>query len=232
MHSAFFRTTVALVASSIALAFAGHALAAQSAPTPNVTPINSIPGAKSAIATFAGGCFWTMEHAFDDVPGVIVAISGYSGGHVANPSYEEVSTGTTGHVETVEVHYDPAKVSYAKLLDIYWHDIDPTQVGGQACDTGDEYRSMIFTHDAAQMKQALAYKDALQKSGLFKQPIAVQIVAAGPFYPAEEYHQHFTKKNPERYGEYRVGCGRDRRLQAIWGTTAHKDLAAPAADRN
>ena len=113
-------------------------------------------------------------------------------------------------------------MSYAKLLDIYWHDIDPTQVGGQACDTGDEYRSMIFTHDATQMRQAQAYKDALQKSGAFKQPIAVQIENAGPFYPAEEYHQHFTKKNPEHYNAYRIGCGRDRRLQAIWGATAHK----------
>ena len=129
--------------------------------------VSTVPSAKLAIATFAGGCFWTMEHAFDDVPGVTVAISGYTGGHVANPSYEQVSTGTTGHVETVEVHYDPAKVSYAKLLDIYWHRIDPTQVGGQACDTGDEYRSMIFTHDAVQQRQAQAYKDALRASGTF-----------------------------------------------------------------
>jgi len=218
MRKLSIRTTAALMAASIALAFAGHALAAPAAPTTNVTPIATIASTKSAIATFAGGCFWTMEHAFDDVPGVIVAISGYSGGHVANPSYEEVSTGTTGHVETVEVHYDPAKVSYAKLLDIYWHDIDPTQVGGQACDTGDEYRSMIFAHDATQLRQAQAYKDSLQKSGLFHAPIVVQIQNAGPFYAAEEYHQHYTKKNPDSYERYRVGCGRDRRLQAVWGT--------------
>jgi peptide-methionine (S)-S-oxide reductase len=188
----------------------------------NVTLVNVISSAKTEVATFAGGCFWTMEHAFDDVPGVVSAISGYTGGHVANPSYDDVSTGTTGHVESVEVHYDPSKVSYAKLLDIYFHDIDPTQVGGQACDTGDEYRSMIFAHDAAQQKQAQAYKDALQRSGAFKQPIAVQVVAAGAFYPAEDYHQQFVKKNPEYYERYRVGCGRDRRLQAIWGTQAHK----------
>ena len=220
MRSIFIRC--APIAAMLALAFTGHAFAAATPSATTITPITTVPGANLAIATFAGGCFWTMEHAFDDVPGVIVAISGYSGGHVKNPSYEDVSTGTTGHVETVEVHYDPAKVTYTKLMDIYWHDIDPTQVGGQACDTGDEYRSMIFTHDATQMKQAQAYKDALQRSGAFKQPIAVQIVAAGPFYPAEEYHQQFTKKNPEYYNRYRVGCGRDGRLQAIWGAQAHR----------
>jgi peptide-methionine (S)-S-oxide reductase len=188
----------------------------------DVTLVNVVSGAKTDVATFAGGCFWTMEHAFDDVPGVVTAVSGYTGGHVANPSYEDVSTGTTGHVESVEVHYDPAKVSYARLLDIYFHDIDPTQVGGQACDTGDEYRSMIFVHNAAQQKQAQAYEDSLRRSGAFKQPIAVQIATAGAFYPAEDYHQQFVKKNPEYYERYRVGCGRDRRLQAIWGTKAHK----------
>lgn len=188
----------------------------------NVTLVNVISGAKTEVATFAGGCFWTMEHAFDDVPGVVSAVSGYTGGHVRNPSYEDVSSGTTGHVESVEVHYDPSKISYAKLLDIYFHDIDPTQVGGQACDSGDEYRSMIFAHDAAQQKQAQAYKDALQRSGAFKQPIAVQVVAAGAFYPAEDYHQQYTKKNPDSYARYRIGCGRDRRLQAIWGASAHK----------
>jgi peptide-methionine (S)-S-oxide reductase len=207
---------------SVALAFAAHAFAASQDDASNVTPIATVAGAKLAIATFAGGCFWTMEHAFDKVPGVVSAISGYSGGHVKNPSYDEVSTGTTGHVETVEVHYDPRRISYTKLLDIYWHDIDPTQVGGQACDHGDEYRSMIFTHDATQMRQAQAYKTTLEKSGAFKQPIAVQIVAAGPFYPAEAYHQQFTIKNPEYYERYRVGCGRDHRLEAIWGASAYK----------
>lgn len=227
MRMMSFRTTACVVALGSALAFAGYGFAAPAKQSPagrtaGATLIDAIPSAKLAIATFAGGCFWTMEHAFDNVPGVVSAISGYSGGHVKNPSYDEVSTGTTGHVESVEVHYDPAKISYAKLLDIYWHDIDPTQVGGQACDSGDEYRSMIFAHDAAQMKQAQAYKDSLQHSGLFKQPIAVQIVASGPFFPAEEKHQRFTIKNPQYYEQYRVGCGRDRRLQAIWGAQAHK----------
>ncbi|HEY2346956.1 MAG TPA: peptide-methionine (S)-S-oxide reductase MsrA [Xanthomonadaceae bacterium] len=214
MRTTTWRTTLALAATA-ALAWGGHAFAGNDAAS--VTLIDTVSNAKLAVATFAGGCFWTMEHAFDDVPGVTVAISGYSGGNVANPSYEQVSTGTTGHVETVEVHYDPKKVSYAHLLDIYFHRIDPTQVGGQACDIGDEYRSMIFVQDPVQLKQAEAYSQALEKSGLFHAPIAVQIRVAGPFYAAEEYHQHFTKKNPEYYERYRIGCGRDRRLQAVWG---------------
>lgn len=210
------KTRVALaIAASAALAWAGHAFARSN--DSNVTLIQTVDNARLAVATFAGGCFWTMEHAFDDVPGVTVAISGYTGGHVANPSYDQVSTGTTGHVESVEVHYDPGKVSYAHLLDIYFHRIDPTQVGGQACDNGDEYRSVIFAQDPDQLRQAQAYMDTLKKSGLFHAPLAVQLRAAGPFYAAEEYHQHFTKKNPGYYERYRVGCGRDRRLQAVWG---------------
>lgn len=221
--------STAVLALGIALGVAGHGFAAPMKPAPTsvkpvVTMVSTVPGAKLAVATFAGGCFWTMEHAFDKVPGVVKAISGYSGGHVKNPSYEQVSTGTTGHVESVEVHYDPAKISYTKLMDIYWHDIDPTQVGGQACDTGDEYRSMIFVHDAEQLKQAQAYKDTLQRSGVFKQPIATQIMKAGPFYAAEEYHQQFTIKNPQYYEQYRVGCGRDRRLKAVWGALTHKSI--------
>ncbi len=209
------RASLAAIAAATALAFAGHAWAAS---TPdNVTLITTVSDAKLAVATFAGGCFWTMEHAFDDVPGVVSAVSGYTGGHVANPSYDQVSTGTTGHVESVEVHFDPKKVSYAHLLDIYFHRIDPTQVGGQACDHGDEYRSMVFVQDPVQLKQAQAYIDTLKNSGLFHDPIAVQLRAAGPFYAAEDYHQQFTKKNPEYYERYRVGCGRDRRLQAVWG---------------
>jgi peptide-methionine (S)-S-oxide reductase len=222
MRKTIFSATAGVLALGAALAFAAHGAAPAAkpnVPAAGTTLINTIASPKLAVATFAGGCFWTMERAFDKVPGVIKAISGYSGGHVKNPSYDEVSTGTTGHVETVEVHYDPAKISYAKLLDIYWHDIDPTQVGGQACDVGDEYRSMIFTHDAEQMKQAQAYKDSLKTR--FGKPIAVQIASAGPFYPAEEYHQQFTIKNPQYYEQYRIGCGRDRRLQAVWGT-AHK----------
>jgi peptide-methionine (S)-S-oxide reductase len=218
MRSISIRTRATVIATAVALAFVGHSFAANTPGSNGVTLVDSVPSTRFAIATFAGGCFWTMEHAFDDVPGVIVAISGYTGGHVRNPSYDDVSTGTTGHVESVEVHYDPTKVSYPKLLDIYWHRIDPTQVGGQACDTGDEYRSVIFTHDPTQLRQAQAYEDSLQNSGIFHAPIAVKIENAGPFYAAEEYHQHYTKKNPDSYERYRVGCGRDRRLQAVWGT--------------
>ena len=225
MRTIPFRITASAIALGVALAFAGHGFAAPAKTAPgarasSATLINAIPSAKLAVASFAGGCFWTMERAFDKVPGVISAISGYSGGHVKDPSYDLVSTGTTGHVETVEVHYDPAKISYAKLLEIYWHDIDPTQAGGQACDEGDEYRSMIFAHNATQMRQAQAYKESLKSA--FKQPIAVQIAAAGPFYAAEDYHQQFTIKNPQYYEQYRIGCGRDRRLQAVWGAQAHK----------
>lgn len=203
----------ALLAAAIALA--GHAAASERPAA--VVPIRIVSDVKEAVATFAGGCFWTMEHAFDDVPGVLAAVSGYEGGHVANPSYEQVSTGSTGHVETVEVRFDPRKVSYAQLLDIYFHRIDPTQVGGQACDHGDEYRSVVFVHDPVQLRQVQAYMRVLKKSGLFHAPLAVQLRAAGPFYPAEAYHQQFTKKNPQYYERYRVGCGRDRRLQAVWG---------------
>ena len=203
------------VVAATALAMSGHAVASKAAPA--IIPIHVVDEARRAVATFAGGCFWTMEHAFDDVPGVISAISGYSGGHVANPSYEQVSTGSTGHVESVQVTFDPTKVTYAHLLDIYFHRIDPTQVGGQACDHGDEYRSVVFAQDPVQLRQAQAYMDALKKSGLFHAPLAVQLRAAGPFYPAEAYHQQFTKKNPAYYERYRIGCGRDRRLQAVWG---------------
>jgi peptide-methionine (S)-S-oxide reductase len=213
-----FRTTRIGSARLLLLPLAALALMAAG----NVTLVNVVSGVKTQVATFAGGCFWTMEHAFDDVPGVVSAISGYTGGHVKNPSYEDVSSGLTGHVESVEVHYDPSKISYARLLDIYFHHIDPTQVGGQACDTGDEYRSVIFAHDATQQKQAQAYTDALQRSGAFRQPIAVRVAVAGVFYPAEDYHQQFVKKNPAYYERYRIGCGRDRRLQAIWGASANK----------
>ncbi|MBS0194733.1 MAG: peptide-methionine (S)-S-oxide reductase MsrA [Proteobacteria bacterium] len=196
------------------LAGAGFALAGTGT---GVVMIHTVDDARLAVATFAGGCFWTMEHAFDDVPGVVSATSGYSGGHVADPSYDQVSTGDTGHVESVQVRFDPAKVSYAHLLDIYFHRIDPTQVGGQACDHGDEYRSVVFAQDPVQLRQAQAYMDVLKKSGLFHAPLAVQLRAADTFYPAEAFHQQFAKKNPAYYERYRVGCGRDRRLQAVWG---------------
>jgi peptide-methionine (S)-S-oxide reductase len=171
----------------------------------------------TAKATFAGGCFWCMEGPFDKVPGVISTTSGYTGGKTKNPTYEQVSSGTTGHAESVEVQYDPTKVSYEKLLDVFWHNIDPTQRDGQFCDHGSQYRTAIFYHSDEQRKLAEASKAALQKNKPFKGDIVTEIVPAQQFYPAEEYHQDFYKKNPVRYKIYRTGCGRDARLQALWG---------------
>ena len=170
---------------------------------------------KTATATFAGGCFWCVEADFDKVDGVISTTSGYTGGGKANPSYEEVSRGDTGHAEAVEIVYDPSKVSYEKLLDVFWHNIDPLAKDRQFCDHGNQYRTAIFYHGDEQRKLAEASKAAVQ--GRFKEPIATEIVAAGPFYKAEDYHQDFYVKNPIRYKFYRYNCGRDTRLDELWG---------------
>ncbi|MGZ8156715.1 MAG: peptide-methionine (S)-S-oxide reductase MsrA [Burkholderiales bacterium] len=170
-----------------------------------------------AVATFAGGCFWCMEPPYDKLPGVLSTVSGYMGGKTRNPTYEQVSTGTTGHTEVVQVEYDPAKVNYAKLLEVFWRNIDPTQRDGQFCDHGSQYRTAIFYHDEEQKKLALASKTQIEKTKSFKGDIATEITAAPQFYRAEEYHQDFYKKNPTRYKFYRSGCGRDARLQALWG---------------
>ncbi len=169
------------------------------------------------IATFAGGCFWCMEPPFDKLDGVISTVSGYTGGRTVDPTYEEVSSGTTGHAESLQVTYDPSKLGYEKLLDVFWHNIDPLARDRQFCDIGEQYRSAIFYHNDEQKRLAQASKGALEQSGRFKQPIATQIVAAGPFYPAEEYHQDYYKKNPIRYKFYRYNCGRDQRLKELWG---------------
>jgi peptide-methionine (S)-S-oxide reductase len=174
----------------------------------------------TAKATFAGGCFWCVEADFDKVEGVISTTSGYTGGRSANPSYEEVSRGGTGHAEAVEIVYDPAKVSYEKLLDVFWHNIDPLAKDRQFCDHGDQYRSAIFYQDEQQ--RALAEASKAQVAKRFKQPIQTEIVAAGPFYNAEEYHQVYYKKNPIRYRFYRFNCGRDARLEELWGKTESK----------
>jgi peptide-methionine (S)-S-oxide reductase len=175
-------------------------------------------GAKLATATFAGGCFWCMEHPFDSLNGVVSVTSGYTGGTKSHPTYEEVSSGGTGHAESVQVVYDPAKISYQKLVDTFWHNIDPVVMNRQFCDIGEQYRSAIFYHDAAQKQIAEASKQELQKR--FKQPIATEIVAATTFWPAEGYHQHYYKTNPVRYKFYRFGCGRDQRLAELWGKAA------------
>jgi peptide-methionine (S)-S-oxide reductase len=171
-------------------------------------------------ATFAGGCFWCMEPPFDKVDGVIATISGYTGGQTKNPTYEEVSAGRTGHAEAVQVIYDPGKVTYEKLLQIFWHNIDPTVANRQFCDAGTQYRSAIFYHDATQKRLAEESKQAIEKSGQIKQPIVTQIVPAGEFTVAEDYHQDFYKKNSFRYNSYRTGCRRDARLRELWGPSA------------
>jgi len=193
-----------------AVAFAGSA-AAQMAPLPK-------PGPGQAVATFAGGCFWCTESDFDHVAGVISTTSGYTGGHAANPTYHQVSAGGTGHAESVEVIYDPSKVSYQKLLTYYWHSVDPTVQNQQFCDHGNQYRTAIFVHNDEERKLAEASKKKV--AAQLGKPIYTEIAQAGPFYPAEEYHQDFYKKNPTKYKFYRWNCGRDQRLQKIWG--AHK----------
>ena len=172
----------------------------------------------SDTATFAGGCFWTMEHAYDEVPGVISAVSGFTGGTTKNPKYMEVVNGNTGHLEAVQVVYDPAKVSYETLLWTFWHNIDPFQTDGQACDTGPSYHTAVFVRTAEQRQAASASRQEI--IGRFQRDVATQIRTAGRFYAAEEYHQDYAKKNPGHYGMYRTGCGRDRRLQAVWGGDA------------
>jgi peptide-methionine (S)-S-oxide reductase len=170
-----------------------------------------------ATAYFAGGCFWCMEEAFEKVEGVSAVVSGYMGGTAANPSYEQVSAGQTGHAESVEVQYDPAKVSYQQLLDAFWRNIDPITANAQFCDHGSQYRAAIFYGTEEEQRLAQASKAAIEQSKRFAQPIVTQIVPASTFYPAEEYHQDFYKKNPIRYKYYKFTCGRAQRLEALWG---------------
>jgi peptide-methionine (S)-S-oxide reductase len=177
----------------------------------------SLPRAEPATALFAGGCFWSMERPFDQLRGVVAVSVGYTGGHTKNPSYEEVSSGRTGHLEAVQVSYDPATISYEKLVDAFWHNIDPVSPDGQFCDFGPQYRTAIFYRDSAQRRVAEESKRQLEASARFGQPIATAIQPATEFYRAEEYHQHYYRKNPVRYNLYRVGCGRDRRLAEVWG---------------
>ena len=174
------------------------------------------------IATFAGGCFWCMEPPYDEIPGVISTTSGYIGGQKKNPTYEEVSSGRTGHTEAVQVVYDPKKVSYQKLLDVFWMNIDPTTPNAQFCDHGSQYRSGIFYHNEEQMRLALASRDQIERTKRFREPIVTEITKAATFYPAEDYHQDYYKKNPLRYKFYRANCGRDQRLEQLWGKPVKK----------
>ena len=186
------------------------ALAAARAQTPE----------RISVAIFAGGCFWCVEEAFEEVPGVVRAVSGYTGGTTIDPTYEQVSSKGTGHFESVQVSFDASKVSYAQLLDWFWRNIDPLDATGQFCDKGSPYRSAIFYSNDEQKQIAEASKRALQTSGRIKGEIATLILPAGPFYPAEEYHQGYAKKNPFKYQYYKQGCGRPQRLEQIWGPPA------------
>jgi peptide-methionine (S)-S-oxide reductase len=176
--------------------------------------------AGAARAIFAGGCFWCMEPPFESLDGVYAVNSGYTGGRKEQPTYEEVSSGSTGHTEAIEILYDKSKVKYETLLDIFWKNIDPLAKDYQFCDHGSQYRSGIYPLDAAQQAAAEASKKALAASGRFQQPIVTEIVAAGAFWQAEDYHQDYYKKNPIRYKFYRNGCGRDARLRELWGENA------------
>jgi peptide-methionine (S)-S-oxide reductase len=168
-----------------------------------------------AIATFAGGCFWCMQPPFDRVEGVVETVVGYTGGRVEDPTYEQVSAGATGHAEAIRVHFDPRKVGYAELLDVFWRNVDPFDAGGQFCDRGNQYRSAVFFHDAEQEGLAEASRKAVE--GRFGREVATQVVQAGPFYRAEEYHQNYYLERPIRYRLYTGGCGRAQRLAEIWG---------------
>lgn len=168
------------------------------------------------IATFAGGCFWCMEHPFDELDGVTDTISGYMGGDLNNPSYQQVSAGGTGHAEVVQLRYDPSKITYKKLLSVFWSNIDPTTKNRQFCDKGNQYRSAIFYHNTEQQKLAEQSLAQLNISKPFKDPIVTELTAAAAFYPAEDYHQDYYLKNPIRYKYYRYSCGRDKRLEQLW----------------
>lgn len=168
-------------------------------------------------ATFAGGCFWCMEKPFDHIAGVLSTTVGYSGGHLDNPSYEDVSGGSSGHIEAIQIEYDPSKTSYPKLLEVFWKNIDPLDGGGQFCDRGDQYRSAIFYHDQKQKELATKSKSDLKNDKSLEGAIATELIAAAKFYPAEDYHQNYYKRNPLRYRFYRSRCGRDKRLSSLWG---------------
>ena len=183
-------------------------------------PAPAPKAAATAVATFAGGCFWCMEPPYDKLPGVISTTSGYMGGGKRYPTYEEVSNGVTGHAEVVQVAYDPSKVSFEKLLEVFWVNIDPTVENRQFCDRGTQYRTAIFVHTPEQRKAADASKAAVEKSKPFSEPIVTPVVDAGEFWPAEDYHQDYYRKNPARYTYYRTGCGRDARLKQLWGAKA------------
>ncbi len=178
------------------------------------------PARRLETATFAGGCFWSMQLDMEPIPGVVSVVSGYTGGTKVNPTYDDVSAGDTGHAEAVEIRFDPAKISYRQLLDHFWHNVDPTTADRQFCDRGPEYRSEIFYRSEEQKISAEESKREIERTKTFREPIVTQIVAAGSFYRAETYHQDYPKKNPSRYHAYRTACRRDARLRELWGKTS------------
>lgn len=203
------RITLIVVGLALCAGISLHATAQGTA----AAPAKPVP----AVATFGGGCFWCMEEAFDKIPGVTATISGYMGGHTKNPTYQQVSMGNTGHAEVVRVEYDPKKVTYAKLLDAFWRNVDPTQKDGQFCDHGSQYRSAIFYHDDAQRRAAEDSRKALEKNKPFSGAIVTEITKAAEFYPAEGYHQDYYLKNTLKYKFYKTGCGREAQLKQVWG---------------
>ena len=213
------RSLVALVAMFV-MAACGPS---RDVPPPSVPVAASgaaLPAGPTAKAILAGGCFWCVEADFDKLPGVLSTTSGYTGGKTANPNYQEVSSNMTGHAEAVETVFDPAKLSYAELVEFFWRTIDPTTKDRQFCDVGSPYRTAIFAVDAEQLRIAQASRAALEKSKPFQGAIVTDVVPADTFYPAEEYHQDYYRKNPARYNYYRTGCGRDARLKQLWGDAA------------
>ena len=195
-----------------------------------IRPLPPVPPG-SSVALFAGGCFWCVESPYEDIEGVRSVISGFAGGREPNPTYAQVSAGLTGHAETVRVVYDPKRVSYERLLDVYWHNIDPLQRDGQFCDHGPQYRTAIFPLTEEQRLAAVASREALEREERFRGRIATEIVGGAVFYPAEEYHQDFCRINPNRYHAYREGCGRDARLRELWGAAAVKGTGAAGSAR-
>ncbi len=209
----FFTSSVALLASC-----------SQSTAAPNVAESERLDTKPEITKTIvvAGGCFWCVESDFDKVDGVVATISGYSGGHVDNPTYKQVSREDTGHYEVVQIEYDPETVSFDELLTYYWRHVDPTDDGGQFCDRGDSYKTAIFVNDENEQQIALKSKSDLENSGVLEAPVVTPILTAAPFYPAETYHQNYYKKNPLRYRYYRSSCGRDKRIEQVWANeTAH-----------
>ncbi len=213
--------TIALLLGALASSRSGTA----APPTAQDGP--KAESSKTASAIFAGGCFWCMEKPFDGLPGVTATTSGYTGGTLAGPTYEQVSSGNTGHIEAVRIDYDPSLVSYSTLVDVFWRNVDPLDARGQFCDKGYQYTSAIFHGSEEEKRVAESSKRALEESGKFQAPIVTRILPATEFYDAEEYHQDYYEKNPIRYRYYRHGCGRDARLEQLWGTEAGgKDIAA------